>query len=68
MDKFEETVVNPNLSLKNFEVKVPDEQDSPVIITTHKQHGKTKRTNSRKSIFLLITLAILLAYQLTISL
>ena len=68
MDKFEETVVNPNLSLKNFEVKVPDEQDSPVIITTNKQHGKTKRTNSRKSIFLLVILAVLLVYQFIVGL
>ena len=66
MDQFEETVVNPNISLKNFEVKVPEENnsDSRKEIIADKIPTKTKK--NYKSLLLLAILASLLIYQITI--
>lgn len=68
MDKYEDTVVNPNISLKNFDVKVRDDvhekvEPSQFIPTNTKANNK----NHHKSILLLVILAGILAYQLSMS-
>ena len=67
MDKFEDTVVNPNITLKNFEVRVRDADDIPkqAKVTTATQYQK-KDKNYQKSIFLLVLLGAILVYQLSI--
>ena len=65
MDKFEDTVVNPNISLKNFEVRIREpeknQQNRREVVTTAtpKAHSK-KRT---KSIYILALLTSIFIYQ-----
>lgn len=68
MDKFEETVVNPNISLKNFDVKVRDSDEvikqSPENSSTFVAANKTKKdSNLGKSIILFLLLTAIIAYQ-----
>lgn len=68
MDKFEDTVVNPNISLNNFEVRVRDdvkEDSSNDQVTSTGLKKKDK--NYTKSIILLVLLAGILAYQLSVN-
>lgn len=67
MDKFEDTVVNPNISLKNFEVKVRDDVQDSTESTRHIPASKKKDKNYQKSIFLLVLLAAILIYQVSIN-
>ena len=67
MDKFEDTVVNPNISLKNFEVKVRDEVQDSTESTRHIPAPKKKDKNYQKSVFLLVLLAAILIYQISIN-
>ena len=67
MDKFEDTVVNPNLSMTNFEVRVHDAEDIPKRPKITSPVTGKKDKNYQKSIVLLILLAGILAYQLLVS-
>lgn len=68
MDKYEDTVVNPNISLKNFEVKVRDDvQDKAEPSQFIPTNIKANKKNHQKSILLLVLLAGILIYQLTIA-
>lgn len=68
MDKFEDTIVNPNISLNNFEVKVRDDVKKNIEATRSVPGNvKNKDRNYLKSIVLLLLLAAILVYQLTIS-
>jgi len=67
MDKFEDTVVNPNISLKNFEVKVRDDVQDSTESARHIPTSKKKDKNYQKSIFLLVLLAAILIYQVSIN-
>ncbi|MFK7795180.1 MAG: hypothetical protein AB8B89_07525 [Gammaproteobacteria bacterium] len=66
MEQFEETVVNPNISLNNFEVKIRENeekhvhQNMPVSNT-----AKKDSSNNYKAIFLLAILIGVLFYQIT---
>ena len=66
MDKYEDTVVNPNISLKNFEVRVRDDVKNEVEPSRSIQ-PKKKDSNYQKSILLLVILAAILIYQLSIT-
>ena len=66
MNKFEETVVNPNISLKNFEVKV---QSDDVVIHKHEVADSTIKKESNKNYKALLLLAILTSvfiYQISL--
>ena len=67
MDKFEDTVVNPNITLKNFEVRVRDVKDIPEQSKVASTHTGKKDKNYHKSIFLLVLLTAILAYQISVS-
>ena len=66
MDKYEDTVVNPNISLKNFEVRVRDDVKNEVEPSRPMQLKK-KDKNYQKSILLLVILAAILVYQVSIT-
>jgi len=68
MDKFEETVVNPNLSLNNFEVKVPAHEDKPTAHASTIEHTESKQhsKNNRRTLLLLVGLIAFLAIQVSI--
>ena len=70
MDQFEDTVVNPNISLKNFEVKIrePNKNQS----TSNKQDTssyvspkKHSVASSIKGVFLLMLLLSIFIYQIS---
>lgn len=68
MDNYEDTVVNPNISLNNFEVRVRDEHhDQAQTTKLTSVNTKKKDSNYRKSIILLVLLAAILVYQVSIS-
>tara|TARA_R110002049_G_scaffold252264_1_gene427099 strand:- start:234550 stop:234765 length:216 start_codon:yes stop_codon:yes gene_type:complete len=69
MDKFEETVVNPNIALNNFEVKIREHEEKPThaaesnaVKNTPAKHAKT----NYKTLLLLVTLVTVLIYQVTV--
>ena len=67
MDQFEETVVNPNISLNNFEVRVPKHDEKHVQHNTAVHNVPTKQTKKNfKAIFLLVLLSLVLIYQVTV--
>ena len=68
MDKFEETVVNPNISLNNFEVKVRDQEsystkNNEVLAETT---TRNKSNKSYKPFILLAILSSVFIYQITV--
>jgi len=68
MDKYEDTVVNPNISLNNFEVRVRDDINKETEYSSVTANTSNKKdSNYKKSIILLVLLAGILAYQLSIS-
>lgn len=67
MDKFEETVVNPNISLSNFEVKIREHEQSSAQKETITKNIATKKDNkSHKTLLLLALLSAILFYQITV--
>lgn len=67
MDQFEETVVNPNISLNNFEVKVREQEDyasKKEVISDTVSPSKTNK--SYKPFILLAILSLILFYQITV--
>ena len=67
MDQFEDTVVNPNISLKNFEVKVREpenKKESHRVFVS--QANKEEPRKKIKSLYLLALLTSILIYQVTI--
>jgi hypothetical protein len=67
MDQFEETVVNPNISLKNFEVKIREHEENFVQKETVAKNITTnKPSKSYKALLLLAILSVILVYQITV--
>jgi hypothetical protein len=67
MDQFEETVVNPNISLNNFEVKIREHDKNHVQQKVITSTTLTKKTNNTyKALFLLAILSSILIYQITV--
>ncbi len=67
MDKYEDTVVNPNISLNNFEVKVRGDIKERLEPNRLVTNSVKKDKNYQKSIILLVLLAAILVYQLSVS-
>ncbi len=67
MDQFEDTVVNPNISLNNFEVKIrePNNNKSATNNREHTAYVSPKRKSSAKGIFLLALLLSIFIYQIS---
>ena len=67
MDQFEETVVNPNISLNNFEVKVREHEDNDIQkLVVDKSITTKKSTKKFKAFLLLAILSSILVYQITV--
>ncbi len=67
MDQFEETVVNPNISLNNFEVKIREHEESFAQKETAAKNITTNKTSkSYKALLLLAILSVILVYQITV--
>ena len=66
MDQFEETVVNPNISLNNFEVKIRDDDHNDVQKETIANTIPAKKTSKNyRAFLLLVILSLILIYQVT---
>ena len=67
MDQFEDTVVNPNIALKNFEVKIrePNENKSAPVKTINSVYVRPNKKSSAKGIFLLALLLSIFIYQIS---
>ncbi|MDW3095927.1 MAG: hypothetical protein R8G33_09670 [Gammaproteobacteria bacterium] len=71
MDQLEETVVNPNISLNNFEVKIREHetsvQKSAVVDNTDKKNHNSKGlSRNNKSLLLLALITAVFIYQLSV--
>ena len=67
MDQFEKTVVNPNISLNNFEVKIREHEEMHTHENTPIDNTATKHTNNNyKAILLLVILSCVFIYQVTV--
>ena len=67
MDQFEDTVVNPNIALKNFEVKIREPnkiKSAPLNSETH-AYVSPKKKSSAKGVFLLALLLSIFIYQIS---
>lgn len=71
MDKLEETVVNPNISLNNFEVKIREHETSvekKTVVDNIENKGNHSKGLSRnnKSLLLLALITAVFIYQLSV--
>ena len=67
MDQFEDTVVNPNISLNNFEVKIREHENSSTNRNTSADIvEKQKNKSTSKGLYLLALLTAIFIYQITI--
>ncbi len=70
MDQFEDTVVNPNIALNNFEVKIREpskNKTAPKAAYAPKEMKASDQKNS-KAIYLLALLIAIFIYQISTSL
>ena len=67
MDQFEDTVVNPNIALKNFEVKIrePSKNKNAPMKTEAPTYSSPKKKSSAKGLFLLFLLLTIFIYQIS---
>jgi hypothetical protein len=67
MDQFEKTVVNPNISLNNFEVKIREPEKNDIDTNVVAQNIPTEIAGKNyKAYFLLAILFSVLIYQITV--
>ena len=67
MDQFEKTVVNPNISLNNFEVKIREQDKKEIRTNVVAQNTPTEKVGKNyKSYLLLAILSSVLIYQITV--